>query len=172
MVDKYSKSIKKFKELAFCNGDFFLSFFSKNQKYLRYSLYKNYCLCFKYKNSNMIGKIIYLYRKFKYLRISSKINVQLPFNEFVDHFYFNHYNIVISKKAIIGKNCNFVGNNCVGGNSKGEPKLGEGVYLGYGAIVIGNVEIAEKTVIGAGAIITKDILKPGSYVVGLDEVLK
>ncbi len=52
------------------------------------------------------------------------------------------------------------------------PILGDNVELGYGAIVLGGVHIANNVHIGAGAIITKDILEEGSIVVGNNSRIK
>ena len=44
-------------------------------------------------------------------------------------------------------------------------KIGEGCFVGYGAIILSGVEIGNNSVIAAGAVVTKDI-KPSSIVAG------
>ena len=44
-------------------------------------------------------------------------------------------------------------------------KIGEGCFIGYGAIILSGVEIGNNSVIAAGAVVTKDI-KPNSIVAG------
>lgn len=41
--------------------------------------------------------------------------------------------------------------------------IGRGVWISSGAIICGNVKIADDVVIAAGAIVTKDCLEPGVY---------
>jgi|LakMenE01Jun11ns_1017448.scaffolds.fasta_scaffold9958552_5 acetyltransferase-like isoleucine patch superfamily enzyme len=42
-------------------------------------------------------------------------------------------------------------------------KIGCGVWIGSGAILLGGIEICDHSVIAAGAIVTKSILQPGIY---------
>ncbi len=80
-----------------------------------------------------------------------------------------HPSIIVNYHAVIGENCRFHGNNCVGNNGKtmSAPKIGNNVDIGFGAVIIGDITIADNVVIGANAVITKSILKPGSTVVGV-----
>jgi serine O-acetyltransferase len=44
------------------------------------------------------------------------------------------------------------------------------VDIGVGAMVIGNITIADDCVIGAGAVVTKSCLEPGTILVGVPAV--
>ena len=118
----------------------------------------------------LVLKKLYYYRV--YAKYSLKLNCQINIDDLGEGFHFNHSNIVINKEAKIGKNLNCVGNNCNGGTGKGAPTIGNNVFLGYGAMIIGNVTIADDVIIGAGAIVTKDILEKGSKVVGINKILE
>ncbi|MBN1123651.1 MAG: hypothetical protein JXA82_01490 [Sedimentisphaerales bacterium] len=79
--------------------------------------------------------------------------------------------IIIPPGIIIGENCEIRQNVTLGGNygktnAKGRtnPRLGNSVSLGPGAVVLGPVEIGDNTVIGANAVVTTDI--PPNSVVG------
>ncbi len=80
-----------------------------------------------------------------------------------------HGGVVIN--ANLGDDCAIHGNNILG--NKGEqsankvPNLGNGVDVGVGAIIIGDINIAENCVIGANAVVTKSFETPGSVVVGV-----
>lgn len=80
-----------------------------------------------------------------------------------------HSGVVINGK--VGENCTFHGNNVVGmkpsGSRAGTPVLGDGVDLGVGSVVIGNVNVADNCIIGANAVVTKDFDIPGSVIVGI-----
>lgn len=63
--------------------------------------------------------------------------------------------IVIHQNAKIGKNTLLYQNVTVGGGSG--PIIGEDCKIFAGACVIGNVRIGDRCVIGANAVVTKDI---------------
>lgn len=77
--------------------------------------------------------------------------------------------IVINAAAVLGKNVKFHGDNCVGNNGKTDdcPVIGDNVDIGVGAKVLGGVYVAEDCVIGAGAVVVKDAVVPGSVLVGV-----
>ena len=88
---------------------------------------------------------------------------------------FPHLNgIIISSYAQIGSNCRIYQQVTVGVNEfKDEYKsafIGDRVYIGAGAKIIGPVIIGNDVVIGANAVVTKDIPE-GSIVVGANKIL-
>ena len=98
-----------------------------------------------------------------------KVDVELTPNIIGNNIRICHDNVVLFGK--VGENCTFHGNNVVGNKRTGAsneiPKLGNNVDVGFGAIIIGNVEIADNCVIGAGAVVTKSFTKPGGILVGV-----
>ena len=143
---------------------------TRNYKYYQLRLMKSLRMFQFYKNKKFaFFKKIYWYRI--YSKNSLKLNVQINVDMLGEGFRFNHSNIVINKNAKIGKNFYCVGNNCIGSTNKGSPVIGDNVFLGYGAIVIGDIKIADNVKIGAGSVITKDILTPNSIVVGQNKLL-
>ena len=71
--------------------------------------------------------------------------------------------IFISGGAIIGKNCVIfqqvtIGSNTLSGSNEGAPVLGDNVYIGAGAKIIGNVKIGDNCRIGANAVVFNDLL--------------
>jgi serine O-acetyltransferase len=52
-------------------------------------------------------------------------------------------------------------------DTSGAPQIGNRVYIGSGARVIGNIKIADDVVIGANAVVTKDILESGTTWAGI-----
>ncbi len=71
--------------------------------------------------------------------------------------------IFISAGAKIGTNCTIfhqvtIGSNTLEGSKhQGAPVIGDNVFIGCGAKIIGGVRIGNNVCIGAGCIITKDI---------------
>lgn len=71
--------------------------------------------------------------------------------------------IFVSEGAKIGKNCVIfhqvtIGSNTIPGSSgQGFPTLGDNVYIGCGAKIIGNVHIGNNVRIGANCVVTRDV---------------
>lgn len=68
----------------------------------------------------------------------------------------------ISKNAEIGKECVIfqqvtIGSNTTINSRNGSPIIGDSVYIGAGAIIIGPVTIGDGCRIGANAIVTCDV---------------
>lgn len=76
--------------------------------------------------------------------------------------------IVIHERTIIGDNVHIDQNVTIGGTSKkyDVPRIGNNVYIGAGAVVLGPIIIGDNVVIGANAVVVKDIPN-GSLVVGV-----
>lgn len=74
------------------------------------------------------------------------------------------FGLVIGGGTIIGKNCDVRQNTTFGGNfnktdSEGhqKPILGDNVSVGAGAVLLGPVRVGSNSIIGANAVVTKDI---------------
>ena len=72
------------------------------------------------------------------------------------------FGIFISNSAHIGKNAVIfhqvtIGSNTIVGGNNGAPTIGDNVYIGCGAKVIGNVNIGNNVRIGANCIVVKDV---------------
>jgi serine O-acetyltransferase len=86
-------------------------------------------------------------------------------------FYIGHFGgIVISPNVTIGKNCNISQGVTIGnvnrGVNKGVPVLGNNVYIGPGAKIIGNIVIGDNVAIGSNCVVTKS-MPNNSVVVGV-----
>ena len=91
---------------------------------------------------------------------------------FIDH----GMGVVIGETAEIGDDVMFYHGVTLGGRtmSKGKrhPTVEDGVLVGAGAKILGNITIGKNAIIGANAVVTKDV-KPDSVIVGADQrVLK
>jgi serine O-acetyltransferase len=86
-------------------------------------------------------------------------------------FYIGHFGgIVINEKSVIGKNCNISHGVTIGqanrGKNKGYPVLGDNIYIGPGAKIIGAITIGNNVAIGANCVVTKNV-PDNSVVVGV-----
>lgn len=101
-----------------------------------------------------------------------KYGISIPYRTKIGSgFYIGHFGgIVVNENAIIGKNCNISHQVTIGksnrGAKKGYPVIGDCVYIGPGAKIIGNVHIGNNVAIGANCVVTKDI-PDNSVVVGV-----
>lgn len=73
--------------------------------------------------------------------------------------------VVIGGGCCIGNNFTIYQNSTVGWN-KGFPKIGNSVYVGAGAVIIGDINIGDNVKIGAGTVVVDDIPN-NSTVVGI-----
>lgn len=67
--------------------------------------------------------------------------------------------VVIHKDAIIGQNCVIESNVTIGGrnNIPAAPVIGDNVFIGTGARILGNVHVGNGSIIGANAVVLRDV---------------
>lgn len=76
--------------------------------------------------------------------------------------YIGHpYNITINRKAVIGENCNIHKNATIGqenrGKRKGTPVIGNNVWIGINATIVGNVKIGDDVLIAPNSYVNFDV---------------
>jgi serine O-acetyltransferase len=130
--------------------------------------------CWKRDHSkNRLGKI-FCAQKVKLLdrrrnRMGLKLGIEIPVNRVASGVRIAHPNVILN--GYVGEDCVFHGNNVLGNKRTGDgaaiPKLGKNVDVGVGAMIIGDVEIADGCVIGAGAVVTKSFLQRGTVIAGV-----
>jgi serine O-acetyltransferase len=68
---------------------------------------------------------------------------------------------VVGETAVIGDNVSILQGVTLGGTGKSEedrhPKIGDGVLIGAGAIVLGNIRVGDCARIGAGSVVVKEV---------------
>lgn len=98
-----------------------------------------------------------------YRRCMLKYGIDIPAATQIDSgFYIGHFGgIVVNHRAIIGKNCNLSHGVTIGQANRGErqgcPIIGDNVYFGPGAKILGAVRVGNKAAIGANCVVTKDV---------------
>ena len=96
-------------------------------------------------------------------RYSVKYGFQIPLSARIgEGFYIGHFGtIVISSKAIIGKNCNIAHGVTIGkanrGKLKGYPTIGNNVWIGTGSVIVGNVSIGSDILIAPNSFVNFDV---------------
>lgn len=116
--------------------------------------------------------ILYCLSRIMHRRYSIKYGIDAPFNtEIGTGFYIGHYGgIIINYNSIIGKNCNISAGVIIGqsnrGKRKGYPIIGDSVFIGPGAKIIGNIRVGNNVAIGANCVVTSDV-PDNAVVVGI-----
>lgn len=102
-------------------------------------------------------------------KLGLELGLEIPTNRIKSGVRIVHPNVILNGYAEEG--CIFHGNNVLGNKKTGSadeiPHLGKYVDVGIGAMIIGDVEIADNCVIGAGAVVTKSFTVPGTVIAGV-----
>ena len=98
-----------------------------------------------------------------------KYGFQIPVENIEGGLYLGHFGtVVISRHAVIGRNCNIAHNVTIGaarGRREGAPQLGECVWVGAGAVLVGNISVGSNVLIAPNAYVNFDV-PDNSVVVG------
>ena len=110
-----------------------------------------------------------LFRKLKFHYWSVKCGFSIPLNVFGPGLSIAHYGtIVVNSNAKIGRNCRIQENVNIGASGGTDaPIIGDNVFIGTGAKIIGNIVIANDIVIGAGAVVVKSFEEAHITVAGV-----
>ena len=120
-------------------------------KYLKYLRKEEYYT----NNGRSILRFYYMYKKRK---LGLKLGFSIPANVFGAGLSLPHTGtIVVSKYAKIGDNCRLHVCTNIGASAgkRGAPIIGNNCYIGPGAILFGEISIADNTTIAANATVNK-----------------
>lgn len=129
----------------------------RTMRYCEYHLY----------NSGLWHKVVarlWLYRLRKVSRITG---FQIPPNTVGSGLTIWHWGpIIVNPAAKIGRNCTLNPMVIIGHKLPGEaaPQIGDNVFIGGGAKIIGNIQIGNNVTIAPNAVVVKDI--PSNVIVG------
>ena len=88
-----------------------------------------------------------------------KYGILIPSSTMIGYgFAIGHpLSIVVNPTAVIGNNCNLAHCVTIGSNQGKAAFIGDNVYIGASAVVIGGVHIGNNVIVGAGSIVVKDV---------------
>lgn len=126
----------------------------------RYIFWMRFC---SYLKNNKLWFPVFLYARWRLRACSYRFGIQIPPSTRIGNgFYIGHFGgIVINPRATLGKNVNISQGVTIGQASRGPKKgcaeIGDCVYIGPGAKIVGAVKIGNHVAIGANAVVTKDL---------------
>ena len=116
------------------------------------------------------ARLLYPLARALYRHYMFKLGISIPYTTSIGPgLYIGHFGgIVVSGQARIGANCNLSQNVTIGGANRGTragvASLGDNVYVGPGAVVVGRVDIGNQAAIGANAVVLDDVPEAGVVV--------
>lgn len=152
-------------------GDRSRSAFFKAWRYepgFRISFWMRLCRYLSTQGWARIG--IYHLARFFHHRIGVKYGVYISFDtEIGGGIYLPHAcSIIVNRRCVIGRDCNLSQGVTLGatnrGERKGNPEIGNRVYVAPGAVIAGRISVGDDAAIGANAVVVKDV--PAKAVVG------
>lgn len=123
--------------------------------------------CQKYPKKSIFG----LFWRLVLRRHQFKYSFQIyPETEIGEGFYLGHWGaVVINPKAKIGRNCNIAQGVTIGqanrGKNQGVPYIGDNVWIGPNAVVVGKIDIGNNVLIAPNAYVNADV-PPNSIAIG------
>ena len=120
--------------------------------------------------TGVIAALIRKFYKFRFHRMSIRLGFIISPNVFEEGLAIPHYGMLgVHANAKIGKNCRLLEGVVIMADSGSHDAavVGDNCFFGIGAKVVGAVRIADDVAVGAGAVVTKDILEPGTTWAGV-----
>lgn len=116
-------------------------------------------------SGNPFNAVRYLISKCLLSKRALKLGFTIPINVFDKGLSIAHCGtIVVNDHSKVGQNCRIqecVNLGATGGNSL-SPIVGNNVFIGTGAKLIGGITVADGVSIAANAVVVKDILEPNT----------
>lgn len=115
--------------------------------------------CQKYQNSLFLRFFWRLILRHYQIKYGFQI---YPETEIGEGFYLGHWGtLVINPKVKIGKNCNIAQGVTIGqanrGKNKGFPEIGNEVWIGANAVIVGNIKVGNNVLIAPNSYVNTDI---------------
>ncbi|QHO91815.1 serine acetyltransferase [Actinomyces sp. 432] len=109
--------------------------------------------------------------------LSATTFIQIPWSTKIGPgFYIGHRGrIIINPATVIGSNCNIATGVTIGaipsGRRAGTPTIGDRVWIGTNAVIVGGITIGDDVLIAPGALVNIDV-PSGATVIGNPGVIK
>lgn len=127
------------------------------QRRLRKTEYARNC------GKGALGRVRYFYQRSLLERAAIRLGFTVGLNVFGPGLSISHRGtIVVNGKARVGANCR-ISNNVTIGEA---PNIGDNVFIGPGAVIYGDLTIADGIAIGANSVVNKSFTTPNVTIAG------
>jgi len=139
--------------------------------YLKYARIDEYL---EYTAKGKIDQIKWIFNRRRKNKLGQFLDIDLYSESFGTALSVFHGGIIVHPSVRFGDNCKLHGHNCIGNNGKTAevPRAGNGIDVGIGACIIGDIELSDNIIIGANAVVNKSIEKSNSVHVGIPASMK
>lgn len=123
--------------------------------------------CQQYRKKSFLGAFWRLVLRHHQIKYGFQI---YPETQIGEGFYLGHWGaLVINPKTKIGRNCNIAQGVTIAqanrGKNEGVPKIGDEVWIGPNAVIVGNIKIGNNVLIAPNAYVNFDVPE-NSVVIG------
>jgi serine O-acetyltransferase len=118
-------------------------------------------------NNDFLSQIAYLQTRYSLQKLSVKLGFSIPRNAFGPGLSISHRGtIVVLPEVKVGENCRINQGVTIGGGSTKAPLIGNNVFIGPGAVIWGDIEIADGIAIGANSYVATSFKDPNITIAG------
>ncbi|MCU7999958.1 serine O-acetyltransferase [Shewanella sp. SM95] len=133
---------------------------SKKHLLKNYLFNRSFCYTFWFRLCKSKNKGISFIAKVMHFRLSRKYGIQIPITVDIGYgLYIGHgMALVLNPTVKIGNNCNLSQFTTIGSNHGKAATIRDNVYIGPNVCIVENVDIGNSVTIGAGSVITRNIV--------------
>lgn len=134
-------------------------------------LYKHQILLRKaefYMNTHC--KLRAAYYRIRLNQVQNKYAIHIPLNTCGKGLKIMHVGpVLINDRVRLGENCSLHINTSIvaGGTNDDVPTLGDGIVVGVGAVILGDVHLANNIAVGANAVVNKNFIEENIAIAGI-----
>lgn len=116
-----------------------------------------------FRRSSTVGGVLSYYYRWRFKTIKEKKGIDIGYNTKIGKgFYIGHpWDITINPDVKIGNNCNIHKGVTIGqenrGKRKGVPTIGDEVWIGINAVVVGNIKIGNDVLVAPNTYVNFDV---------------
>lgn len=101
---------------------------------------------------------LYYLQRWRYQRLCAKYGLTLPLGVFGEGLSLAHVGtITVNADARVGRNCRLHPGVTIGSVRGEAPVIGDDVFIGPNAVIVGKITIGNRVHIGPGAVVTSNI---------------
>lgn len=156
--DILAADLSRYSKRKYSFAAFLMYFYVQVIPGLKYTIIFRYCQYYR-KRNRFLFYFFFLWLR----RLKHKYGFDISYRTTIGKgLYIGHFGgIVIHGDAEIGEYCNLSQGMTIGvlvrGNKVGIPKIGDRVFIGPGAVILGGITVGNDVLIGANAIVTFDV---------------